>query len=106
MLRNMVQHESGHVVADRLLGMTNADTFLLKERLTSVEIKQMDDEITELFKKHKGNGGWLSVYGVENKKEFMSECMVLYSERGGEGLPKDVKDWFDKLKAMSLRGKS
>lgn len=103
MIRNVVQHESGHVLDDRFLGGLNGDLYLLKDKLSADEIKLMNKEIVELFKKYETNCGWLSFYGARERKEFLSECMVLYSERGGEGLPKDVKAWFDKLRDMSSR---
>lgn len=89
-----------------LLGTVNGNINRIQDRLSTDEIKKMDAEITALHNKYRNYCGWLSTYGAKKRDVFLSECMVLYTDRGGEGLPKDVKDWFDKLKAMSLRKKS
>ena len=99
-LRTTVQHELGHVVHDQLLGAINGRRFL-KSTLTTSQYIEMNNDWNKLFAKYQHNCGWLSTYGATNAKEFLSESMVLYMERGGKGLPDDVKAWFDKFKSYS-----
>jgi hypothetical protein len=83
--------------------MINRDAFKIQGRLSGKEIGEMSKSLQDLYKNYKKKCGWLSAYGAKNHDEFLAECTVLYSDRGGAGLPKDVKEWFDKLQSMSIR---
>ena len=98
-LRNVIQHEYGHTVDDRLLGSINSR--LKTTQIDDATATTMRTEWARLYYKYKGNCGWLSTYGTTNKQEFLAECMVLYTEKGGVGLPLEVKQWLDKLKSLA-----
>ena len=98
-LRNTVQHEFGHVVDDQLLGSINGSSFKTG-RIPTPKETEMKNRWNDLYNKYKGKCGWLSTYGNTTKFEFLAECMVLYSEKGGVGLPLEVKQWFDELKSL------
>lgn len=97
LVRNITQHELGHLVEDQLMGSFNGSRFMFRP-LPKERLIEITTEINALYSKYKNDCGWLSTYGKTARGEFVAECMVLYMERGGKGLPSDVKAWFDKLK--------
>jgi len=100
LLRNTAQHEFGHVVDDVLLGTINGKSFK-NSTIPDSTAYDMRKKWADLYAKHKDKCGWLSTYGTKDKEEFLAECMVLYMDKGGQGLPLEVKQWFDELKKLA-----
>ena len=96
-LRNTVQHEFGHTIDDRLLGTINGKTFKTTQ-ISDAKAVALRNEWVLMYKKYKDTCGWLSEYGTKTSREFFAECMVLYMEKGGVGLPIEIKQWIDNLK--------
>lgn len=105
LLRNTVQHEYGHVVDDILLGSLNGRHFK-SNTIADTMAATMRTKWAALYTKYKAKCGWLSTYGTTDKDEFLAECMVLYMEKGGEGMPLEVKQWFDELKQLANAAKT
>ena len=96
-LRNTVQHEFGHTIDDRLLGTINGKAFKTTQ-ISDAKAVALRNEWVLMYKKYKDTCGWLSEYGTKTSREFFAECMVLYMEKGGVGLPIEIKQWIDNLK--------
>jgi hypothetical protein len=99
-LRNTAQHEFGHVVDDKLLGSINGRLCKIA-RIPDATALTMRTKWNALYAKYKDNCGWLSEYGTTKSGEFLAECMVVYMEKGGAGLPLEIKQWFDELKKLA-----
>ena len=102
-LKNIVQHELGHTIQDKLIGRNNTKGKSLTTNLTDKQQAEMRSKLIGLFNKYKDNCGWLSVYGATSKEEFFAEGMVLYMAAGGAGMPPDVKEFYDELKTMAIK---
>lgn len=102
-LKNIVQHEYGHTIQDKLIGRNNTKGKSLTTNLTDKQQAEMRSKLIGLFNKYKDNCGWLSVYGATSKEEFFAEGMVLYMTAGGAGMPPDVKEFYDELKAKAIK---
>lgn len=96
-----VVHELGHTVHDQILGAINGSVFR-KKSIPSMRADAMQRDWKKLYDKYKKDGaGWLSEYGLTNDHEFMAECMVLYIVKKGEGLPKDILEFIQKMEKFA-----
>ena len=103
MLRDCFTHEMGHVVHDQIMGAICGKTYQRKrfqfgDNKTNADA--LDKELTSLFRKQKGDRGFLSEYGGTDKYEFLAESVVLYM-RSPEKLPQSVLKWFESAEELA-----
>lgn len=96
-------HESGHVVADQLLGFINPSMIKNPANLLpGSEGAKFRNEWTNIFNKRKKEKYKISAYANEHVDEYFAECFLMY-KREPQNLPKKIRNYFDRLKEYAKK---
>jgi len=96
-------HESGHVVADQLLGFINPSLIKNPDNLLPGSAgAKLRDEWTNIFNKRKKEKYKISAYANENVDEYFAECFLMY-KREPQNLPPKIRKYFDRLKEYAKK---
>lgn len=96
-------HESGHVVADQLLGFVNRNLIKNPDNLLPGSAgAKLRDEWTNIYNKRKNEKYKISAYANEDVQEYFAESFLMY-KREPQNLPPKIRKYFDRLKEYAKK---
>lgn len=98
MIKTILAHETGHIIADQYFGQINGEMCLI-EGLSKIPPADAVQIISKAKKEATKNGDIykISAYAAKNEFEFFAECFAM-KEMNKEKLPATVEKMFKELK--------